>query len=68
MRTELGRAVIDAMVRDSVIETRPGDDVAGFWELKQTRPAPRVRHPPLNAAGRGHKFNSTTARSDAESC
>ena len=26
VRTELGRAIIDAMIKDGVIETRPGDD------------------------------------------
>ena len=29
VRTELGRAVIDAMVKDGAIETRPGDDDPG---------------------------------------
>ena len=33
VRTELGRAVIDAMVRDGVIETRPGDDDPGAIAL-----------------------------------
>jgi coenzyme F420 hydrogenase subunit beta len=33
VRTELGRAVIDAMVADGVIETRPGDDDPGAVAL-----------------------------------
>jgi coenzyme F420 hydrogenase subunit beta len=33
VRTELGRAVIDAMVKDGVIETRPGDDDPGAVAL-----------------------------------
>ncbi len=33
VRTELGRAVIDAMVADGVIETRPGDDDPGAIAL-----------------------------------
>ncbi|MEZ5165867.1 MAG: Coenzyme F420 hydrogenase/dehydrogenase, beta subunit C-terminal domain [Acidimicrobiales bacterium] len=33
VRTELGRAVIDAMVKDGVIETRPGDDDPGAIAL-----------------------------------
>jgi len=33
VRTDLGRAVIDAMVRDSAIETRPGDDDPGAIAL-----------------------------------
>ncbi len=33
IRTELGRAIIDAMVRDGVIETRPGDDDPGAIAL-----------------------------------
>ena len=33
VRTELGRAVIDAMVRDGVIDTRPGDDDPGAIAL-----------------------------------
>ena len=33
VRTELGRAVIDAMVRDGAIETRPGDDDPGAIAL-----------------------------------
>ncbi len=35
VRTELGRAVIDAMVTDGVIETRPGDDDPGAIALMQ---------------------------------
>ncbi len=33
VRTELGRAIIDAMVKDGVIETRPGDDDPGAIAL-----------------------------------
>jgi len=33
VRTELGRAVIDAMVKDGAIETRPGDDDPGAIAL-----------------------------------
>ena len=33
VRTDLGRAVIDAMVKDGVIETRPGDDDPGAIAL-----------------------------------
>jgi len=33
VRTDLGRAVIDAMVRDGAIETRPGDDDPGAIAL-----------------------------------
>lgn len=33
VRTDLGRAVIDAMIRDGVIETRPGDDDPGAISL-----------------------------------
>ena len=33
VRTELGRAVFDAMVKDGVIETRPGDDDPGAIAL-----------------------------------
>lgn len=33
VRTELGRAVIDAMVKDGVIDTRPGDDDPGAIAL-----------------------------------
>jgi coenzyme F420 hydrogenase subunit beta len=35
IRTPLGRAVIDAMVADGVIETRPGDDDPGAIALMQ---------------------------------
>lgn len=33
VRTDLGRAVIDAMIKDGVIETRPGDDDPGAIAL-----------------------------------
>jgi coenzyme F420 hydrogenase subunit beta len=33
VRTELGRAIIDAMIADGVIETRPGDDDPGAIAL-----------------------------------
>ena len=33
VRTDLGRAIIDAMVKDGVIETRPGDDDPGAIAL-----------------------------------
>ena len=33
VRTELGRAVIDAIVTDGVIDTRPGDDDPGAIAL-----------------------------------
>ncbi len=33
IRTDLGRAVIDAMIKDDVIETRPGDDDPGAIAL-----------------------------------
>jgi len=35
VRTDLGRAVIDAMAKDGVIETRPGDDDPGAIALLQ---------------------------------
>jgi coenzyme F420 hydrogenase subunit beta len=35
VRTELGRAIIEAMISDGAIETRPGDDDPGAIALMQ---------------------------------
>ena len=35
IRTDLGRAIIEAMIKDGVIETRPGDDDPGAIALMQ---------------------------------
>ena len=35
IRTDLGRAIIEAMIKDGVIETRPGDDDSGAIALMQ---------------------------------
>jgi coenzyme F420 hydrogenase subunit beta len=35
IRTDIGREIMDGMIRDGVIETRPGDDDPGAIELMQ---------------------------------
>jgi len=51
VRTDLGRAVIDAMIKDGVIETRPGDDDPGAIALMHRLAANSRKRWPDWAAG-----------------
>ena len=51
VRTELGRAVIDAMVKDGVLDTRPGDDDPGAIALMHRLAENSRRRWPEWAAG-----------------
>jgi coenzyme F420 hydrogenase subunit beta len=67
VRTDEGREIIDGMLRDGVIETRPGDDDPGAIALlrklsvvsrrrwpEQAVAGPKVGVPPPKSAAAGH--------------
>jgi coenzyme F420 hydrogenase subunit beta len=67
VRTDLGREIVEGMLRDGMIETRPGDDDPGAVALlrklsivsrrrwpEQAVPAPKVGVPPPKSKAAGH--------------